>query len=293
MFLLDLRISIVPSSCALPRMSFLDVDRSEFENSLLINGGGENTSNSIDSLIDRVVNKDALSPPTKLVSPVPGVCVKAFTAGGEKVFINICHTGDVPFPKGLTIPMSIGLQKEVFDNNGKACAAFDVAVNSTFFKNNCNEILMTTIIEGLANKYSIELNGDTFRILRNVKCKGKIDPMNIEQRPPKPDPRTKPLISEITSEVKSKKPVTIAPEFNLIKVDGPRAYYASEIDLKNVSSKEDINLQIGEDRIHLLTNGKMKYLLDFCFPEYVNSDLCNAEYDCDNEILTFTVPLRK
>lgn len=59
--------------------------------------------------------------------------------------------------------------------------------------------------------------------------------MNIEQRPPKPDPRTKPLISEITDEdTESKKPETLAPEFNLIKVDGPRAYYASEIDLKNV-----------------------------------------------------------
>lgn len=62
--------------------------------------------------------------------------------------------------------------------------------------------------------------------------------MNIEQRPPKADPRTKPLISEITNEnedEESRKPETHAPEFNLIKVDGPRAYYASEIDLKNVS----------------------------------------------------------
>lgn len=60
--------------------------------------------------------------------------------------------------------------------------------------------------------------------------------MNIEQRPPKADPRTKPLISEITNEDEElRKPETHAPEFNLIKVDGPRAYYASEIDLKNVS----------------------------------------------------------
>lgn len=43
--------------------------------------------------------------------------MKAVTKKGEKVFINICHTGDVPFPKGLTIPMSIGHQKEVLDNS--------------------------------------------------------------------------------------------------------------------------------------------------------------------------------
>lgn len=47
-----------------------------------------------------------------------GACVKALTKNGEKVFINICHTEDVPYPKGLTIPMSIGHQKEVSDNSG-------------------------------------------------------------------------------------------------------------------------------------------------------------------------------
>lgn len=43
-------------------------------------------------------------------------------------------------------------------SDGVACAAFDVAVNSTFFKNNCNELLISTIIEGIANKYDTELN---------------------------------------------------------------------------------------------------------------------------------------
>lgn len=43
--------------------------------------------------------------------------MKALTEGGEKVFINLCHTEDVPFPKGLTIPMSIGHQKEVTDHS--------------------------------------------------------------------------------------------------------------------------------------------------------------------------------
>lgn len=54
-------------------------------------------------------------------------------------------------------------------SDGVACAAFDVAVNSTFFKNNCNELLISTIIEGIANKYDIELdeNGknDFLRVL--------------------------------------------------------------------------------------------------------------------------------
>lgn len=71
--------------------------------------------------------------------------------------------------------------------------------------------------------------------------------MNIEQRPPKPDPRTTPLISEIKDvDSESKKPVALAPEFNLIKVDGPRAYYASEIDLKNVSFSSSFVFRIND-----------------------------------------------
>lgn len=44
-----------------------------------------------------------------------GFCVKVRTKKGEKVFINVCHTKDVPKPKGFCIPMSIGNEKEVFD----------------------------------------------------------------------------------------------------------------------------------------------------------------------------------
>lgn len=63
--------------------------------------------------------------------------------------------------------------------------------------------------------------------------------MNIEQRPPKTEPQLrKPLICEIDSEQKSGVTTDaskLVPDFNLIKVNKPNEYYASEVDLKDVS----------------------------------------------------------
>lgn len=61
--------------------------------------------------------------------------------------------------------------------------------------------------------------------------------MNIEQRPPKSDPPKKPLICELESKpnkLKYSDTEVLVPDFNLLKVDEPQEYYASEIDLKNV-----------------------------------------------------------
>lgn len=44
--------------------------------------------------------------------------MKVLTKDGEKLFINICHTEDVPHPTKMTvIPMSIGNEKEVTDRS--------------------------------------------------------------------------------------------------------------------------------------------------------------------------------
>lgn len=67
----------------------------------------------MNSLLNELVGNPAV--PTKLITPTPGICVKAFTNAGDKVFINICHTEEIPPPKGNTIPMSIGNEKEITD----------------------------------------------------------------------------------------------------------------------------------------------------------------------------------
>ncbi|XP_065215144.1 PIH1 domain-containing protein 1-like [Planococcus citri] len=269
-------------------MTFLEVDRTSMESKLLLNEEGS----SMDSLLSSIGSP---SVPTKLITPTPGLCIKTFTKSQEKVFINVCHTDEIPPPKGATIPMSIGSEKEVTDKSGEPCVAFDVALNSTFFNNNKNEIVMLTIINGIADKHGIDLDEDRYVILKNIKYKGKISPMNIEQRPVKQDPPKQPLISEIITKeqkVPARESNFTTPDYNLIKIDGSRQFYATEIDLKDVTSKDEINLQLGEDRVYLATNGKMKYELEYHFPETVNSDLSAAEFDPVKQILTVVAPLK-
>lgn len=78
--------------------------------------------------------------------------------------------------------------------------------------------------------------------LKNLKSIGKIQQMNIEVRPVKEDVPKKALITEIETKkndsdnASGKKVKAVTPDFNLIKIDTPDKYYASEVDLKNVSN---------------------------------------------------------
>lgn len=63
---------------------------------------------------------------------------------------------------------------------------------------------------------------------------GKIEPMNIEQRPPKNKPATETKDKPAAPKIVPVEQEILAPDFVLLKVDGPPAYFASEIDMKNV-----------------------------------------------------------
>lgn len=89
-------------------------------------------------------------PYTNIV-PKPGFCVKLKMSNGEKVFINVCHSENVPLAKDLTedellkvlesddftqfrIPMSIGDAHAEMDKSGSGCTVFDVIVNPAFLQ---------------------------------------------------------------------------------------------------------------------------------------------------------------
>ncbi|XP_071658061.1 PIH1 domain-containing protein 1 isoform X2 [Patagioenas fasciata] len=116
------------------------------------------------------------SPPTgpsRAVTPQPGFCVKT-RAGGAKVFINVCHSGEVPAPPPLSppglrrlllrdppgafrIPMSLGEPHAELDRGGQGCTAYDVVVNSEFFRTLqadplYREFFLTVAMEGLSEK---------------------------------------------------------------------------------------------------------------------------------------------
>lgn len=143
--------------------------------------------------------------PSKVVKPVAGFCIKAFQEKNEKkIFINICHTEGIPAPLDITeseltdilqseephsykVPMSLSDPRLTVDRSGKQEMACDIAVNSTFFKKiekPClfQNFFITLIFEALENKYDIEVQADTWLILKNRTVFGSLVSHRIQDR---------------------------------------------------------------------------------------------------------------
>ncbi|XP_036741405.2 PIH1 domain-containing protein 1 isoform X2 [Manis pentadactyla] len=143
-------------------------------------------------------------PESTQIQPQPGFCIKTNSSEG-KVFINICHSSSIPPPADMTedellqmleedqagfrIPMSLGEPHAELDAKGQGCTAFDVAVNSDFYRRMQNsdflrELVVTIAREGLEDKYTLQLNPE-WRMLKNRSFLGSISQQNIrsQQRP--------------------------------------------------------------------------------------------------------------
>ncbi|NXD31533.1 PIHD1 protein, partial [Spelaeornis formosus] len=71
---------------------------------------------------------------------------------------------------------------------GRGCTAYDVVVNSGFFRTLQAdplylEFFLTVAMEGLSDKYGVELELTGWRVLRNRKFLGSISAQNIRSRP--------------------------------------------------------------------------------------------------------------
>ncbi|KAL3315408.1 PIH1 domain-containing protein 1 [Cichlidogyrus casuarinus] len=121
------------------------------------------------------------NPPISIkITPKPGFCVKLKATSNEKVFVNVCSDEKVPKPRNVTeqeltkiledvdnaplykIPMSVSEAHEEMDKVGNKCIAYDVIINDQFMKTVRDSqlfeaFLMTVIIEGLEQKYSLSL----------------------------------------------------------------------------------------------------------------------------------------
>uniref|UniRef100_A0A8V5GPZ2 Uncharacterized protein n=1 Tax=Melopsittacus undulatus TaxID=13146 RepID=A0A8V5GPZ2_MELUD len=129
--------------------------------------------------------------------PPPGLCV----------FLNVCHSREVPPPPPLSpdelwrllhgpdpspevnfrIPMSLGEPHAELDKAGQPCTAYDVVVNSGFFHTlkadpMYLEFFLTVAMEGLSEKYGVELDLN-WRVLQNRKFLGSISTQSIRMRP--------------------------------------------------------------------------------------------------------------
>ncbi|XP_056400357.1 PIH1 domain-containing protein 1 isoform X2 [Hyla sarda] len=254
---------------------------------------------------------------TKQIRPQPGFCIKTRTSKNAKIFINICKSNQIPAPpdlseqelvsilesddpSGYRVPMSLGEPHVEVDNSGGGCTAYDIVINSTFFekiKNNelFMEFFITVAMEGLENKYEMELSRE-WRMLKNRKFMGSIFDQNIrtkskpmiqemDTKPSQVTP-TKPLISEVESS-------PVKPEYTIVAEppEGHPSFLVAEISLPKVSSARSLVLDLGEDRIVLVGRPDL-YHLDIFIPYNIFQEQSGAQFNKDTKVLTITMPVQ-
>ncbi|KAF7238813.1 PIH1 domain-containing protein 1 [Varanus komodoensis] len=275
------------------------------------------------------------------IRPLPGFCLKTHTAAGEKVFVNVCRSSHIPPPPDLTneelacliesenastfrIPMSLGEPHAEVDKSGNGCTAYDVTINTSFFnkmENNqfLKEFFVTIALEGLSEKYKMDVSNQEWRILRNRKFMGSISEQTIRTK-------SKPIIQEMESRCAFRKrgvggnlfnlnPVkagpaglcsapagllfgsylrfshlfcssAIVPEFTIIaepSLSHPERLLA-KICLPKMVSARSLELDLGEDRIVLQGQPNL-YHLDIFVPYSIIPEESKAQFHRATKII--------
>ncbi|XP_029441297.1 PIH1 domain-containing protein 1 isoform X3 [Rhinatrema bivittatum] len=256
-------------------------------------------------------------PQSKQIRPQPGFCLKTRTSQNDKVFVNVCKSEHIPAPpelseqglvsllesedpSGYRVPISLGEPHAEVDNSGNGCTAYDIAINTSFFeKIQANplfmEFLVTVALEGLENKYGLELSRE-WRVLKNRKFMGLVMDQNIRTK-------SQPIIQEIdkseapklSSETRLSEPQS-SPEVPVSRIlaepaDGHPRFLVAEIALPKVPSARSLVLDLGEDRIVLWARPSL-YHLDIFLPYNVIQEECGAQFQRNRKVLTLTMPVR-
>lgn len=298
---------------------FLDVDSSVVENKLRVTE--ENQENSLDKLFS--------TPPPIPVIPEPGFCVKTKeTTTNSKLFINICYTDVIPPPNDISeeelmlickseeissfkIPMSIGEINSEKDKHGDDVKTTDVAVHSDFFKKIQDstvfkDFFIAVAFEGIKSKHKMTTTEDRI-ILKNRKFYGKVQVHRIRHSDDYtdnkseanvrnyleglkgPDGSRKPKIETISTEHYKRSDLN-NPEYRLFrKINEPNVLYG-EVKLLKVKDSSEINLDVGEDRIILGSNG-VEYYLDVFVPFSIDPNYVTASFNQNSKILRISMPL--
>ncbi|XP_069857082.1 PIH1 domain-containing protein 1 isoform X2 [Dipodomys merriami] len=243
-------------------------------------------------------------PESTQIQPQPGFCIKTNSSEG-KVFINICHSPSIPPPADLTedellqmleedqagfrIPMSLGEPHAELDAKGQGCTAYDVAVNSDFYRRMQNsdflrELVVTIAREGLEDKYGLQLNPE-WRMLKNRPFLGSISQQNIRSK-------QRPRIQELGNTYTSASPCAdVGPEKPHLNLwlEAPDLLLA-EIDLPKLDGALGLSLEIGEDRL-VMGGPQQLYHLDTYIPLQINSEASRAAFHWKRKQLLVAMPL--
>ncbi|RNF09024.1 PIH1 domain-containing protein 1 [Trypanosoma rangeli] len=128
------------------------------------------------------------------VLPEPGFCVKCTTAGGGKIFLNVCRHQRIAEPIPIEedenaeemkfkIPLSCGQARPDTDKSGKPCKVYDVIVNPSTVQR-CSKdhefrcFVVSLCIHWIKQKCEPTLNAEEYRNM-NFKVKGVLEPQRI------------------------------------------------------------------------------------------------------------------
>ncbi|CAI5790700.1 PIH1 domain containing 1 [Podarcis lilfordi] len=257
---------------------------------------------------------------SKPIRPLPGFCLKTRTSSGEKVFVNVCRSPHIPSPPDLTneelacliesenastfrIPMSLGEPHAEVDKSGNACTVYDVSISTTFYnkmENNdfLKEFFITIAMEGLSEKYKMDVNNQEWRILKNRKFMGSIAEQTIRTK-------SKPFIQEMdSSQVKeegrnllqpsaSQSSATV-PQFTIVaepSISHPD-HLVAKISLPKMTSVRSLELDLGEDRIVLQGHPQL-YHLDIFLPYIIVPEESRAQFHRGTKVLTLLMPIQR
>ncbi|EPY89118.1 PIH1 domain-containing protein 1 [Camelus ferus] len=185
---------------------------------------------------------------------------------------------------------------------GQGCTAYDVAVNSDFYRRMQNsdflrELVITIAREGLEDKYSLQLNPE-WRMLKNRPFLGSISQQNIRSQQ---HPRIQELGNLYTPESlrheegPEKPHLNLwleAPDLLLAEIDLPKlAHFRCCLeDAQGIDGALGLSLEMGENRL-VMGGPQQLYYLDAYIPLRINCDESRAAFHRKRKQLMVAMPL--
>lgn len=234
-------------------------------------------------------------------------------------------------PDAFKIPMSISECYDVKDKAGNKATACDIAINDKFFQKILQSPLFSNFLtalmfEAIDDKYKIKCMEDSWTILKNLKAmtSGNLKSHRIENRDNDQvrqyyeEEKPKSLIEEIGDsdaqllrrgkvlpakslstyapdplKVKISEANYKKPDYRLIKKvdDSKNIQLIAEFHLPDVTSANEIVLDVGPDRI-VVEARKKNYLIEGFLVDYeIKGDQVHSNYDYGRSVLTVNLPV--
>ncbi|XP_021949253.1 PIH1 domain-containing protein 1 isoform X2 [Folsomia candida] len=313
--------------------NFLDVDDSIIAKNLLLGGislpetdndpGGSSTDYRTQILTPSERKEQAQC---KFIIPQPGLCIKTRELiTNHKVFINLCKSDDVPEPDEyfddeqlsnilangsdeevglIRLPMSLGEKHIESDKNGVKCPVFEVVINTIFFDAKIlpselyRTFLIVIIIEGIEEKFKMELDKNNYLVLQHKKCIGKLNPQLVKNKPGIKEVKSSRVITDVELTKSSTGPTikkTLVEEIETkeLKLDCTitqvsQAVAKAEIKLPNLKNTAKVFVTLGADRI--IVDSPVGQL-DIFVPLDIHQEESKAEFDVASNTLSLHLPL--